>query len=267
MSIITVNPDLCRKDGICSRVCPTRLIVGEVGGLPTEREGGSCIQCGQCMAFCPHGAIRVQGLNPALARPINRKRLPEATDVDILLQSRRSIRQYKQAPVPKDVLEGLLHTAAYAPTAKNSRRLRQVVVYDAAKMKALGDCIADCLANDKSDTPLIAEGRALALAWRKGLDLILRGAPHLVMVLAPNDHWAVIDGAIYLTYLEIAGHAHGVGACWAGYVTTVANHYPAVAALLGAKEGEIVAGGQMMGLPSLLPMNNAPRAPYPATWL
>lgn len=267
MSIITVNPELCRKDGICSRVCPTRLIVGEVGAVPTKREGGSCIQCGQCMAFCPHGAIRVQGLNPALARPVNRKQLPEATGVDMLLQSRRSIRQYKQTPVPKDVLEGLLHTAAYAPTAKNTRNLRQVVVYDAASIKALGDCIADCLANDRSENPLIAEGRALAMAWRKGLDPILRGAPHLVMVLAPKSHWAVIDAAIYLTYLEIAGHAHGVGACWAGYVTTVANNYPAVAALLGAKEGEIVAGGQMMGFPSLLPMNMAPRAPYPATWL
>ncbi len=51
-------------------------------------------------------------------------------DVLEAIKSRRSIRQFTDEPLEKDVLERLLDAARWAPTASNQQRWRFVVVTD-----------------------------------------------------------------------------------------------------------------------------------------
>ena len=272
MPVFSVIEDLCRQDGICASVCPAHAIKGPKGATPHMRPGAEahCIACGQCMAFCPHGAARIDVLPPEDMHPIARKLLPDAQALDMLFYSRRSIRHFKKEAVPKELLERVLAATRHAPSAKNRRPVRWVTLYEAAAMQAVGDLAVQWLeAGLRAPSgPLIPESKGLIRAWRAGLDPLFRGAPHLVLaVTRTGKRWGPIDAAIALTYLELAALPHGVGACWAGYVTTAAQHHAPLQQILGLSPEEQVSGGQMLGFTALRPTSSAPRRPLPVRWL
>ena len=60
---------------------------------------------------------------------VNRKNLQPDVYRDIII-SRRSIRQFKDAPVPRDIIEQVLDLARYAPTASNDQNVGYIVVTD-----------------------------------------------------------------------------------------------------------------------------------------
>lgn len=271
MPVFSVIADLCRQDGICASVCPAHVIKGPKGKTPVMRpdKEDQCIACGHCMAFCPHGAARVDVLDPAQMLALDRSLLPGPDALEMLIRTRRSIRHFKKEPVPRPLLERVLAATRHAPSGKNRRPVRWVVVHEAAKMREVGDMVAAGLEHDLNNnpTPTIPESKGLMKAWRRKLDPIFRGAPHLVMAVTPKAPMAEIDAAVALTYLEIAALPHKIGACWAGYVTIVARNYAPLRELLGVGKDEVVAGGQMLGFIALRPTASAPREPFPASWL
>lgn len=271
MPVFSVVTDLCRQDGICASVCPAHVIKGPKGHTPVMRpeKEDKCIACGHCMAFCPHGAARVDVLDTEGMLPLDRSLLPDFESLQMLFLARRSIRRFKKDPVPRELLEQILLAARHAPSGKNARPVRWVVAYEPEKMRAIGDMVAAGLEEDLNNNPqpVIAESKGLMKAWRRNLDPIFRGAPHLVMSVVPKRPMAELDSAIALTYLELAALTHNVGACWAGYVTIVARSYPPLQKLLGIGENEVAAGGQMLGFIGLRPTAAAPRSPFPAHWL
>ena len=52
-----INPDLCKKCGLCARNCPVSAISGELGKVPFKIDTEKCIKCGSCMSNCHFGAI------------------------------------------------------------------------------------------------------------------------------------------------------------------------------------------------------------------
>lgn len=265
----------CRQDGICASVCPVHVIRGPKGQTPVMRKGKEtdCIACGHCMAFCPHGAARVDVLPVEDLRPLDRSRLPDAEALGMLFKSRRSIRHFQKNSVPRDVLELILSETRHAPSGKNRRPVRWVVVHEEERLREVGECMAswlESLVAGAEDNGALrqAEARALLKAWRMGLDPLFRGAPHLVLAVTPKS-WplATVDAAIALTYLELAALARKVGACWAGYVTIAAQGHAPLRHFLGIGEEEQASGGQMLGFTGLRPTASAPRNPLPVYWL
>ena len=182
MPVFSVNADLCRMDGICASVCPAQVIKGPAGVLPIMRKGADvrCISCGHCIAFCPHGAVHIDTLSDQESYPINRAILPDAPALDMLCKSRRSIRRFKEAPVPKEVILEILETARYAPSAKNLQPVRWIVVTEREKFQELGNCMAtwfEAMLADTENPMPVAEAKGLLRAWRSGADVLFRGAP------------------------------------------------------------------------------------------
>ncbi len=54
---IIINPDKCKECGLCTKVCPTNAIEGEVRKGPFKINQGKCIKCEACIAKCPFNAI------------------------------------------------------------------------------------------------------------------------------------------------------------------------------------------------------------------
>jgi ferredoxin len=56
---IRINPDLCKRCGMCKGKCPVAAIHGKPGpqNPPFEIEQSRCIKCGTCIATCPFKAI------------------------------------------------------------------------------------------------------------------------------------------------------------------------------------------------------------------
>ena len=87
-------------------------------------------------------------------------------------------------------------------------------------------------------------------AWDAGVDRILRGAPHVIVAFAhQDDRTAPAACTIAQTYLELAAHALGLGACWAGYFNAAANMWPPLQETLGLPQGHVSFGAMMVGYP------------------
>jgi heterodisulfide reductase subunit A len=54
-----INPDLCKKCGLCISVCPYGAIAGKKGDVPMVIEA-ACAGCGACGATCAFGAITMR---------------------------------------------------------------------------------------------------------------------------------------------------------------------------------------------------------------
>jgi nitroreductase/NAD-dependent dihydropyrimidine dehydrogenase PreA subunit len=264
MSQIAVDTSLCKRDGICVEVCPSRILALDERGFPQETTEGKCILCGHCVAVCPVNALTHAGLpdEPFLPAP---KKLPVPALIEGFLMSRRSVRIFKQQPVARETLEALLDVARRAPTATNSQRLRWIAVEDAAKVHALAEETMNYLRFSGVNPALLERWEKY---WKEGYDFILRGAPALVVACAPADYeWAKQDGAIALTFLELAAEARGLGVCWAGYLTRIAGLHAPLYQALSVPEGYAVCGGLMLGHGKYIYRRIPSRKPLSVQWI
>ncbi|WP_428568213.1 MAG: nitroreductase family protein [Solidesulfovibrio sp. DCME] len=264
MELITVDAAKCKKDGLCVLVCPSGALGADGEGGPVAVDAAVCNACGHCVAVCPHGALansRVDAVDPAVGVRENLRAWPEPAVVDGMLRGRRSIRAYKDKPLPREVLEELLDVARHAPTASNEQEIRWIVTVDPAKVRELAGLTAAFFARNGLRPKYSA-------MWERGLDYFLRGAPALAVVYTDvAARFGAADCGIALTFMELAAVSRGLGTCWAGLLTAAANGDPAVARALDLPEGQKVHGGLMLGYPKARYAGVPPRNPVQARWL
>ena len=109
--------------------------------------------------------------------------------------TRRSIRQYKPDPVPRELIDQVVLAGTYAPTARGMQSPINLAITD----KEIRDRLA----------------RANAEFTDKEGEDPFHGAPVVLVVLAdkskPNH---VYDGSLVMANLMLAAHALGLGSCW-----------------------------------------------------
>lgn len=111
------------------------------------------------------------------------------------LLTRRSIRQYKSGVVSKEVIEDLLNTAMFAPSAKNKQPWEFIVIKDK-------NVIADIRKNHPYCTFIEDAGHAL-LVCGNTMDEFMSG------------HWVTDCSAAAQSFM-LACHEKGLGSCWCG---------------------------------------------------
>ncbi len=64
MPAIIVDKEKCKKDKLCVMECPMKIISVDDNGIPQtlNTAGSICIECGHCVAICPHGALSLPKL-------------------------------------------------------------------------------------------------------------------------------------------------------------------------------------------------------------
>ena len=161
------------------------------------------------------------------------------------------MRVFEDRPVDRSILDQLISIADSAPSAANIRPVEWLVIHDTREVRRLAGIIADWMRMMIKDHPEIAGPKHFdrnVEMWDKGVDRLLRGAPHVVVTHAPaSEMWGEVDGTIALTYLELAAYAFGLGACWAGYFKLTALMYPPMTEALALPEGSKVLGAMMIG--------------------
>jgi nitroreductase/ferredoxin len=116
---IRIDPEKCNGCGLCIDVCKDFSIIlndGKAVAGPNPKFG--CIGCGHCMAVCSRDAIAVTG---RFISPEDLFDLPEIVPMftyekltDFLLR-RRSVREFKDKPVEKELIGKVLDAARSAP--------------------------------------------------------------------------------------------------------------------------------------------------------
>lgn len=108
--------DTCSQCGLCEAVCPNRIIEKTTSGMKFRSERSHlCFNCAHCMSICPTGSVHIDGLS----YDQDFLKLPEPEPYEgtfrNMLISRRAVRNFKEIPVPRELLEKIVEAVTMAP--------------------------------------------------------------------------------------------------------------------------------------------------------
>jgi coenzyme F420-0:L-glutamate ligase / coenzyme F420-1:gamma-L-glutamate ligase len=140
------------------------------------------------------------------------------------IKQRRSIRKYQAKPVPQGLIEEVLSSAGWAPSAHNAQPWRFVVLSGPSAKRELARAMAESWAVDMAkDGVKIDEEMLLAQVERfaSAPVLILACITMEDMIKQPDEQRRKIERDLAvqslgagLQNLLLAAHAKGLGACW-----------------------------------------------------
>ena len=238
---ITIDTERCKKDGICAKVCPKRIFVQrEKLSIPELVNEETCIACGQCVAICPQGAVSHSEFPATTIQAIPFEQMPTTEQVMALLQTRRSIRAFRDKPLPNDTIEAIINGARFAPSGHNSQSTEYLVVQDRALLNKLSALVIEYLkfeikrfSNPLFRTMVLLAARESAESglheipgfkrkvqmFESGADPILNGAPVLLAFHAHRiDGYADVNAQLALQNASLVAHALGIGHFFTGWV-------------------------------------------------
>jgi len=272
VDLFEVNQETCNQDGICAAVCPAGIIDFKKGAYPTPIAEANklCIGCGHCVAVCPAGSLSHRLMTAEQCPPIQKVLHLTAEHCEHFLRNRRSIRVYKNKPVPRDVLAGLIEIARYAPSGHNSQGAQWLVLGSGDELRNLAGIVVDWMRwmiGNMSEIALSMHMDRVVKRWEDGNDVVLRGAPAVIVAHAAKDNLAAPSTCtIALTYLELAAASMDLGCCWAGYFNAAATTFPPMMEALALPQNHQCFGAMMVGYPKFSYHRLPLRKPPGTTW-
>lgn len=135
--MISINHETCKKCLLCVEVCPNKIMTVVDSGLIEAKPERVhlCMECGQCMSVCSTKSIKAGKLS--YEKDFFELCSPEISNdaFDNLIYSRRSIRNFKDAPVPKELLDKIVNAISFAPPSFPPHRTELIVVSDTSLIR------------------------------------------------------------------------------------------------------------------------------------
>ena len=126
------------------------------------------------------------------------------------IKGRRSIREYKDTPVPRELIEEIIEAGTWAPSAKNGQQWR-FTVYSGAAKKGLTDAFRGALDEFIERHGFKESGSA---TWSCG---IMEQAPVVIMVWNAGERgWSSEDHSVAAATQNMLLRAYdlGLGSLW-----------------------------------------------------
>ncbi|MFX0181583.1 MAG: nitroreductase family protein [Candidatus Hodarchaeota archaeon] len=245
--MIEVVPELCTKCGFCVKICPSKIftIDQDIVGVEFEEY---CILCGHCLAICPESAIRYEELDYTQFQGIPKEKI-DPQHLFALFQTRRSIRNFKNKPLEKELIQQLIHEIRYAPTSSNLQNVHYLVLQDKSippfvtKIRDFYGNVLKIFQSSQSESTTIARRARKWNYWLKeaerGKDAICYDPPAIIIAYAPSsDSMASLNVGFAISYLMLAAHANGLGTVNIGYAVEAIRRKPKIAESLGISTEE-----------------------------
>lgn len=269
MAFITVDNEKCIKDGLCRDACPGFLIKIDDEGFPRQIDDieTHCVRCGHCVAICPTAALSHADFPRDEFAGVKKELKMSGEAVEQFLKSRRSIRNYLDKSVERDVVVKVIDIARYAPTGHNDQDVQYSIFDNREVLKSISDSVVDfmrLLIQTTQGQQIPFDLSYFVECHEKGSDIILRHAPVLIVAHTPKTNpMGAMSSHIALATLELAAMGSGLGTCWAGFVMMAAmSGYEPLLKLLNLPEDQQFCGSMVMGYPQLkyrkIPVRNKP---------
>lgn len=234
MKDFMVFGDTCSRCGLCAEVCPNKIISSDdlVMNYIEERKH-LCFNCGQCMAICPSASVVVKGLS----YDSDFFELPKNQDKFLdLISTRRAIRNFKDTPVPKEMLEKIVEAIKFAPPGFPPIKSEIIVVQDTDVIREalkymieVYDGLVEAISNPikrifvrkqvghkkylQMESHLIPMLKSRLPGLKNGTeDTITRNAPALIIFHTDKNGEEVNEDIfVAATYAMLAAHSLGLG--------------------------------------------------------
>ncbi len=288
--MIEIKSETCINCGACADVCPA-MVIEEKDGKAAPVNKGACIRCWHCAAVCPTASVECRDFPSERFVSVDEYK-PTASKEGVrnLLLRRRSVREFKDKDVPREIIEEMAAIAAHSPTGHNTQAVRLNIVTDKqlieqidARILKLFTGIISAVSNpvtNKVLTTVKAKKIAAMLAEEKeALQRfaaaegdkkmhVSRGAP--VLVVAHYGKKALSgkeDCIIALRDMMLLAESEGLGCTWLGYLVIAASVDYTLKKKLNIPLRNKIAGSFIMGWPRRPYKRIIPRKPIHTIWI
>ena len=311
MGVMRSDPRKCTRPRgsscqLCWDNCPFRaweLVDGQEPRLVADH---NCFSCSNCMVACPRNAISIvetyhvdSGYFATAPHPLEAKppmkpldaggNASEWTAIEKAVLNRRSVRNFKDKPVPEHLVRRVLEAGRFAPSAGNCQPWKFIVLTDKALMNEINEGVwggvnmINAMYKDDELVKQLAAGFELApqtpgtfdprlaiggmgsIAKRYGP--VLLAAPVVILIL--EDERGISAGGINIGIcgqnMNLVANSLGLGACWIGFVT-VAGQIPPLAEKLGIAPPWKLMSSLALGYPKFKQEGMVAREYRPVTW-
>ena len=274
----------CNQCLLCARDCVAgvwRIVDGK--SQPVDID--SCNRCGHCLAVCSCDAIIHDGLKKDQTVKVNRNNLNPEVFRDIII-SRRSMRQFKNVPVPRNVIEQILDLASYGPTASNDQNVGYIVITDKKLIEEAANTIFGFVSRLYNKTKKgigriivnlsgLNNNRYLKVMdyvqkqnAETGRDFILHNAPVMILIHAPKRARFASDNCnISATTIINYAHTLGLGTCLIGFMVMFLSFSRSLRKKLAIPKGRRVYASLVLGYPAYKYTYTASRKKPEVQWL
>ncbi|MHA1457424.1 MAG: nitroreductase family protein, partial [Promethearchaeota archaeon] len=250
-SKVIVDIDSCTRCNACANECRYYYFDSDNMYFHEEMEE-FCIECGKCVAVCPVNAIRLKNhKNENLIDAPAKDELPSFESLSKLFQTRRSRRQFKDKPVPKENIEKILNVAGrYSATGHNEENVYFTVVQDRELLKKISEECTLQVNNlvKKFDTSegrkslasvfspsLMSKIEEVIPSFKRNLKQITKGKEvwrwnaEIIIIHSPKNSLSLIENcSLAAAQIMLAAETLGLGTCSLGYITAFFNQFRSI---------------------------------------
>ncbi|MBN2401406.1 MAG: nitroreductase family protein [Spirochaetes bacterium] len=295
---IKINTGKCTGCGLCIQSCPFKCMEIRNKKYPQIKNDAICFSCSNCIVACPEDAISIGQIfchnensffyfgNPPVKMPVNPKNANGDPDkwneIERIILSRRSVRNFKNNPVPDHLIRRILEAGRFAPSGGNHQPWKFTVVTDPVFIAQMEESCQAFWAEKYS--AFKDEQKTIDLFWvtspgifdtrtQYGIKCIALkqlpvffNAPALIFI---GGHGCMNDPSMSVGIcgenMNIAAASLGLGACWTNFGNAV-NYVPDLKSKLGFEEPWKVESVLTLGYPKFKQDGFVARHYRPVTW-
>jgi len=175
------------------------------------------------------------------------------------IYSRRSVRDYLDKPVPKEIAEELLNAAVMAPSAMNTQPWHFSVVEGKENVARFSGLAL-------GQRGLLGKGFGLGFKLA-GKNSIFYDAPLLVVISGKRDYSYLKDDVnLAVQNMFLAANSLGLGSCWIGFGKPL-NENPEARKELGIPDNFEIVAPLIFGYPKKGKKDTPKRTPKVLAWI
>jgi len=276
--LISIDHTKCKACGICGTVCPRHILETTTKNdrkqtLVSQHREQLCMACGHCSAVCPNDAIAAQGL------PLNDFKSVRPGEISrdnllTLMEQRRSVRRYKDRPVPRETLDRIIGACRRAPTGTGRPSTGVLVIDQPEYLEALSGLIHDVyqglekalanpvarliikrrVGNKKYHTlkDFVMPGMHWYLRWKKEGrgDEILRDCKALMLFHSPiHEPMGETNSALSAFHAILMAEVLEVGTCFNDLIPPACNRSAKIRKFIDLSKDREIYASLTMGFP------------------
>lgn len=233
--MIKIDTNKCTVCGLCVSACTAEVLLKGKNEIIIDTPE-KCVICGHCASVCPEDAIETD--EKSRLKFIAKKISAENSEIENLLLTKRSVRDFKEQKIEKEILNKIVYYAEKSPSSSNKRQREYIIVTDKQKILELEKTVINKFNALKFLTSSFMRGLIGLFApkvaksfikLRADIDemnnkfdekkyKIFRDAPAVIFYIAPTKAIQSVDDCIIAQqYSMLYAESIGIGSCIIGY--------------------------------------------------